>query len=444
MIVCKTRQGREYKYNTKSKRFYNDLTDKWVYNPIVKDKEVISNYKQLFHPYINLTDIVSNYQLEQRLRFVLLRYYDIVSRRSTMIREEKISLRLSNQEKEFTKYGWIDTRELYKLLGTNFSTIMRNLVRDRILVKGNVTSPKGYHDVYNFHPDIDVSLIEKKPITSGRVETIISKYYGKNNKDTQDKIKKLTQHVIENNPIINISKDQVYNIYCKRWIKKGFPNKYMINAEYAWHQIKRWNDGSYDYKLSTINSNCEFGHRFHYIYSYLPKEIRMFASHGLAWADQVNSQPAILADLLYKILKKRTPFIQAVEKGLIYEDIAQRLNLEDREEGKIFTLASMYCKPTSKLQKIFNEIYPEEDKVISQLKTPDHKDLSKRMQRRESEIWRPIWDKLIDLGYDILPLHDSVYIKDAPIDKLIKAEELIKKMLIKEFSINIKVTLEYK
>jgi len=446
MIINKKHRERQYQYDTVKELFLNDLTQKWVKDPRVNDADIKSCYHQLYHPSFDsiVKDIAFNYRQEQRIRFMLFLLNDKITRRSFYNDSKPI------EEQETVVSAWIN--DIRDILGRKDHTrIMYELVEKNVLIKYNMTSPRGKIYTYSFNEVIDYNNISIKSITSKVVHTLIQTYIRKHIKKD-----KLSTHIVDNNQFIDITRDQIYEIYENKWREFNVrPDKeeYMVNADFCWWMINRWNEGNDDFKYSTMNICDDFGHRFHYIYTYIPSEIRAYSAKKVRCFDVVNSQPAILADLILTSTgcSIKEPFIKAVEECRIYEDTAKRVGCT-RKEAKPIIFESMYCKPSQRAQKEFNELYPFTGNEIVKMKSvvededgfeiplsDSHKELSKSMQRKEAAMWREIWNNLIDWGYDILPLHDSVYIKNATAKQLAYARKYIRSTLKKKFTVKIEV-----
>ncbi len=441
-IILKVRQGIEYQYNTDTKLYYNTLTDKWVKNPIVNDKEVKSKFKMAFHPLIDpaIEDMNVNYQLEQRIRFII---YNMVIRCG-------LSYVKSENNKDYKAgYCWISNTDLLKILGKDYKELIQELVLRNVIVMDINTSPCGKIYLYKLNDMIDVDLIQEKTVTSERVVKILRKFATKKcDKDI------ISHHVVKFKHI-DIPRKVIDKIYYDKWHnsdKNMSLEQYMIYAKYCWKVIEAWNDGDVNYKFSTFNIKDDFGHRFHSIFSYLPSAIRAYVGDSVVCFDVVNSQPTILADILVRSKTyERDDFIRLVEDGQIYEVTAEKVGCT-RDEAKPMIYTPMYCKPTSKAHKEFCKLYPNTGKELTKMKINKfdnegneiplpirYKQVSKTMQRRESNIWRKIWKDLIKRGYKIIPVHDSVYIVNPTEENLRYVRSYITKELNKSFRVEIKI-----
>jgi len=145
--------------------------------------------------------------------------------------------------------------------------------------------------------------------------------------------------------------------------------------------------------------------------------------------DVKNCQPLLLSYLIkYDLYKKD------VEEGIFYEKLSNEMNVS-RNETKILTYKYLFFNKnkikSGKLYEAMNKLYPDLILKINELK--DEYDLSKKLQRLESDIFV---NKISKLDFKMMLRHDCVFVyeEDYDIIKDIIKNEFKKLKLVVNFN----------
>ena len=173
----------------------------------------------------------------------------------------------------------------------------------------------------------------------------------------------------------------------------------------------------------------EYG-RMHTNFTVLKREIRKnyitINNYPVYELDIKNSQPLFLIVLMKEKLPVSTmiksdvsKYIDLVRNGLIYEEIATKFKLKDRDEAKIMMYRVLFGKNGHKRREniLFKEMFPTVYEFIRNYKesAKDYKVLSHDLQLRESDfIYNKVVRHLMNSHPDmpLFTIHDSI---DIPI-----------------------------
>ena len=217
----------------------------------------------------------------------------------------------------------------------------------------------------------------------------------------------------------------------------------MERGEVVWLLIKQWNHSG-DVEKAQFFSTCNFGHRLHHPFTYMPKEVRPYILDRFSNPVQFTEfdmrccQPTILANQLVAAdpTFRDDLFVRLVEDGNLYRYVKNSLPTTEHLM-KQETLHMIYCKPHYSTQRDFERLFArvaaetkrlkefphdEDGNVISAGKR--HNLLPQSMQRAETRMFKPLWASLIKQGYRIIPVHDAIYVAniDSQQEREIKAE----------------------
>jgi hypothetical protein len=146
-------------------------------------------------------------------------------------------------------------------------------------------------------------------------------------------------------------------------------------------------------------------------YTSFPKALlnEIKESNGLREIDAVNSQPAILANLIKD--KVKDDYVQDAINGQLYDKVAKEMNWT-REKTKHGIMVTFFSPEnhSNKLKSALIKLYPETMKYIDDFKTQNgYKQLAISMQKKESELYIDgVLDKVYSLGITAISKHDSI------------------------------------
>jgi hypothetical protein len=229
------------------------------------------------------------------------------------------------------------------------------------------------------------------------------------------------------------------------------PEKYLKDhLETTWVYIQKWNISNEEELLDFFNNDLDkFGHRFHYILTNIPSELRKYLIKDMISIDIKNSQPFFCACLIYKQTgRKDIDFIKAVESGLFYENLYENSDIlksitDDPKEGRQVAKGSGWCKAaygqnTDELKESFPEggaiIDGWKNRYIKGLNIKDLKKYKKYknavllLQRAESSAMNKIWEECLNQNVFFYPLHDAVYFAKKDV---IKGRKIVESVLDK-------------
>lgn len=172
----------------------------------------------------------------------------------------------------------------------------------------------------------------------------------------------------------------------------------------------------------------KFGHRAHTNLTNLSGDIRKFIrveNSNLVQTDVTNSQPLFFYLVIRNINQisevEKNLYKELVEEGMFYEFFMGKLDTpaNERDKSKRSVLTSIffdkYRTKEDKYIRVFKESFPNIFEFITVLKRKDHKLLSQKLQREESNfIFNMVvsgWLKKYPEKW-ILTLHDSIVVKE--------------------------------
>lgn len=197
--------------------------------------------------------------------------------------------------------------------------------------------------------------------------------------------------------------------------RKIYYNKYFKNVI----SVNNIESGNIFFKFD------EYG-RMHTNFTILKKEIRknLITFDGLETneVDISNSQPLFLILLMKEkmttselITPDVSKYIGLVQNGLVYEELIDNCDIENRNEAKIMMYKVLFGKNgyTSKYNKCFRKIFPTVYDFIKNYKeeSKDYRILSHELQLKESDF---IYNKVvrhimtIDPNIPLFTIHDSI------------------------------------
>lgn len=178
------------------------------------------------------------------------------------------------------------------------------------------------------------------------------------------------------------------------------------NKEIAWlrNLVKLQGGSLYAHRNATNN-------RLDTNFTSLPKTLmnEIKRSNCLIEIDAINSQPAILANLIKD--EVQDGFIHDAINGILYDEVAKKLDW-DREKSKKEIMKIIFSPEiySNKSKKALSNIYPETIRHIDSFKSKHgYRQLSITMQKKESEIYIDgVLNKLYDMGIMAISKHDSI------------------------------------
>lgn len=327
------------------------------------------------------------------------------------------------------------------LLGTTQYRTIMDLLRDHGLLDiRQLTKNKRTYSYYSFRNPKHLTESSSRPISFQVVEKKCRRFLAWRKVNMLPIDYRVIEQMVANFGRINLEKQQFTELWRSRYHEKYLlkhPENPMPEEEYmgdvhdlCWATIDGWNEAKPEQRASTMHADG-FGNRLHHVFTYLPSEIRgMILDHQgkpvefIAF-DLRNSQPAIFANLLVTEhgVPLDDPFVKAVSEGRIYEDLMERLGVI-RDIAKQEIMHYLYCPVFSPAQEEFEEAYPRAATIAAQYKRSAidldgneqewrkrHRVLAQKMQRAESEMFRPVWEQCLRDGMAIIPVHDAIYIR---------------------------------
>jgi hypothetical protein len=202
--------------------------------------------------------------------------------------------------------------------------------------------------------------------------------------------------------------------------------------KYATNNLKKYNSNSVLIVKLTASELFyqvdKFGHRAHTNLTNISNDLRKFLhveKSNLVQTDITNSQPLFFYLVIRNINQipeaEKNLYKELVEKGMFYEFFMGKLDTpaNERDKTKTRVLSSIffdrYRTKEDKYIRVFKESFPNIFEFINVLKKKDHKLLSQKLQREESNfIFNkvvPGWMKKYPEKW-ILTLHDSFVVKE--------------------------------
>jgi len=191
----------------------------------------------------------------------------------------------------------------------------------------------------------------------------------------------------------------------------------------------------------------EYG-RMHTNFTVLKKHIRKnfltIDGQQLIELDISNSQPLFLAVLMKRELSASklinpefTRFFNLVKSGLIYEELVNKCEVEDRDQAKHMMFVVLFGQngERAKYNKMFKTVFPDVLQFIKDYKTEknDHKELSHVLQNLESNF---IFDVVVSHVMESYPdikmftVHDSLSVSLKDKNKVLEIFEYHQRKLL--------------
>ena len=463
----RTRQGIKYRFDKETGLFENPSTGKWVHNPIKRSIQTVSTLRYYWHPDLApiLNDITQDPYMKEcigyLLKFILVKHQlkNHIKKHHKSTRRNKLNM------------TWISHDFAKRILGeSKYQEILLKLVDNKILNKVVCKSAKGRIYLYSFENPAHLLGYSLVPVSFKSLEKKILNYrkWAKSQYHPLDQ--RVIDHVIKTGWEITITKEQLKTIWLARYESKYIPrhgDDAMLQSDYLESMddvlkiIKHWNEADEHDKLDFFTVD-DFGNRLHHIFTYLPSEIRAYVKNrngkimNFTQFDLANSQPAIFANMLvknhgFKYSYSGSDFVSLVCRQRIYEDLAKKMGIS-RDNAKTELLHMLYCRNGGVAEEQFQKLYPDVARVAGDLKRVEkdehdqfipagkrYKQLPQMMQRVESEMFRGIWQTLLNNGHDFLPIHDAVYVANLKPQQKRIVKSMIFGILKESFSIKIKV-----
>lgn len=137
---------------------------------------------------------------------------------------------------------------------------------------------------------------------------------------------------------------------------------------------------------------CEFGHRFHSNWTTVPGDIRsqMIADEPLARIDVKACQPLLLGSYLRELFgdsEQLREWISLCERGELNPRLRAETGIEDFKKKFVMLLFQpIYQMPFNPLFLWMQKNFPNVLRMLAEAKKPDHKNLARELQRRESRM----------------------------------------------------------
>ena len=193
----------------------------------------------------------------------------------------------------------------------------------------------------------------------------------------------------------------------------------------------------------------DFAYRIHTPVSNFHRTHRpnlLIYGHSTASIDIVQSQPTILAKILFNAISEND-FSNWINEGKdVYLMLQEKANIPTRDEAKKALFEILFSKPSNKLAQMFgdanwinwiNEIKKTPNPENPHFKQKPHSNLAFLLQRTESKMMRKVWDKLVGANIPFLSIHDEIRVISSKINE---AEAIVNEVLsneLKTFKISI-------
>lgn len=390
-----------------------------------------SKIKPLIEEYTN-THKHPDYITEKILIFLTHLYYSQLSKKVYSYTDIK-------------RYSRLNREELRAYLTQDMlSPILDILVANNIIILDRTEKTTYYSKennkllfTYRFKiKDFDLykGYTEKTSVNYTKNETIFKKLYQIKVKGFSGEMLKIVNMQCKMD--VNITEDEFYTetlnyypTYCKKKESKEetvkeFDIYYKEDALPRLELIQKWNKLSLkDRKIQKFVKICKYGNRLHTLFTFIPSYCRKYIDglgEGIKEIDLHQSQPTIFNKILTdnNIFGK---FNDALTNGDIYDTYEPDVNVPRTvKKSKLFSgIFSAHGAPDF---LAFEKVYKEEASMMRELqkntilyytgtnkKIKQHKNISALLQRKESEIFKAIWIKLINKRIKFISVHDAIY-----------------------------------
>jgi len=172
------------------------------------------------------------------------------------------------------------------------------------------------------------------------------------------------------------------------------------------------------------NPEDESGGRFHSTVTNMRKELRKYLrvdGETLMEADTKNCQPLMLVPVLEATGMPCPEYRKLCEDGTLYDFLAGKTGLEREQVKEEFIASVLFGKSRSpsETKTAFREAFPQVSRAIREIKRKDHAELSRRLQRAESDVViRTACERLRKErpAMFFTPIHDSIVAKSCDIE----------------------------
>jgi uncharacterized membrane protein len=191
----------------------------------------------------------------------------------------------------------------------------------------------------------------------------------------------------------------------------------------------------------------------------LKKEFRKYVlidGQPMVETDISNSQPTFSIPVLYQKLREMQKddtyappdmlhYETCCQKGLFYEVIADKagIDISTEESRKAFkkqlNKEVLYCPNNNwntAIQTAFNNLFPNANRAIRDLKKSNHRTYAIRLQKLESDLMvQCVYKQLVEGGYKVLPLHDAIFCGSEEVKQY--SQQLIRQAFIQKHNLTI-------
>lgn len=489
----RTRAGLPWYYNVKTKLFFNHHTGKHAVSPRPTHLVQQSDFRRYLHPEIEVKIATVFAGQEQRERIGL--YLGQLVTREHYKRIE-LKGRKFDLQSEREKHHYLPAALVKNILGDGYRKTLEALRDIHVLDEYDHRQSGGrVYNLYRFSETRWLHGYRLLPACYKRPIDCITKYVHWKQNQFTDLDHRVVAHVIRHFPKVWMEREDFERLVEFKWLEKldsedepeYDEDEYLESAEYQWERILEWNDSKELSKWMTFTVD-HFGNRLHYLFTRVFSEVRQYLGstsgeiYPMTEYDVVNCQPAIVAELLaarlypnlgIREIMKRSPFIRAVVSTKIYEEMYVRWDLGlfdpdmnvDHLVSKVtesqrkwakqnIAFPALYCQVFLDQWKRFQKLYPEESRVLGEIKTRPydedgepvefseaHSNLPQMMQRSESEKTRPGWKTILRTSVKMLPIHDAIYLAGLKTEKQVKQmHQIISRQFKRQFRIPITVS----
>jgi len=350
-----------------------------------------------------------------------------------------------------------------------YKDILKELVELGLIEIENKTNRYNNLNSYFIPTDKLLSIkTKRKIITDKKVIKSISRYYAEYKRKLRYYYPYLMKQV-STRFVISYDKllDEIKNKYNPE-NHKGTIDEYIESRYYIWEMIEQWNNGSRYDRLDFYIID-DFGKRVHSIFTYLPKEIIKYNDTLNYEIDLHQSQPTMLAQYLLENIGENT-FTNDINNDVdVYNKMIDYYQIEgeDDEDKRKKAKKKFYKLLYGVIYQLdeIEELYPYIIPFIKKLKTynkrkydnnrtdfyrlrkyyREHKNgevfkpfaiLSFILTRKETEIFRKIWERLYDNRIKFATRHDSIVVNDK---HSIRAKQIMEEILQEELNVKFKI-----
>ena len=204
---------------------------------------------------------------------------------------------------------------------------------------------------------------------------------------------------------IEIDSDKLIELANKELKKEKDPTK-RTNKRTAWvRSMHKLDQKSFYAKRNNTNNRLDTN------FTNLPKALmnEIKAKNGLLEIDAVNSQPAILANLIKD--EVNDDYVQDAINGQLYERVAEEMKWS-RDKTKHGIMVTFFSPEihSNNLKSTLIKLYPETMRYIDDFKSQNgYRELAISMQKKESALYIDgVLDKVYSLGIIAISKHDSI------------------------------------